>query len=100
MWICSQTAEVECRLRSLQEDYAALQETHDRLEAEGKAQVAELESQLMVMAGREKRWEEKVGQERESLVEEWAGKVRVLERSLEQSEVCLQERKKSMQVMY
>lgn len=100
MRICSQTAEVECRLRSLQEDYAALQETQDRLEAEGKARVTELESQLTEMAGREKRWEEKAGQERESLEEEWAEKVRVLERSLEQSEACLQERKKTIQVTY
>lgn len=97
--VCVQTAEIECRLRSLQEDYTALQESHDRLEAEGRARVAELESQLTEMAGREKSLEEKAVQEREILMEEWAGKVRVLERSLEQSEACLQEKKKTIQVM-
>lgn len=98
--MCAQSAEVECRLRSLQEDYTALQESHDRLEADSKARVAELQSQLTEMAVREKRWEERVVQERESLVEEWAGKVRLLERSLEHSKAYLQERKRSIQVMH
>ena len=91
-----QAAEVEQRLKSLQGDYSALQNAHDRLESDGAARESELKSQIArLVEGEKKEEEDKEGRmEREKTVAELQKRVTELEEALREAETRLHEKNK------
>ena len=91
--LCKQAAEVEQRLKSLQGDYSALQNAHDRLESDGAARETELKSQIARLVEGEKK-EEKGRMESEKTVAELQKRVTELEEALREAETRLHEKNK------